>query len=131
MRTRAWNKAGFVVANVAVMVILHGNSRQPWPRIPYLSLRNESEREHARLVFNTLAVVTLGQVLIGRMQRSRLLPRIVSLIALPGALLGLLAFNRRVLRLRGGAEGVFHLLIVLGLPLGAAIAEDALAREGD
>lgn len=84
MRTRAWNKAGFVVANVAVMVILHGNSRQPWPRIPYLSLRNESEREHARLVFNTLAVVTLGQVLIGRMQRSRLLPRIVSLIALPG-----------------------------------------------
>jgi hypothetical protein len=130
MRTRAWSKAGFVVANVAVMVILHGNSRQPWPRIPYLSLQDESEREHARLVFNTLAVVTLGQIVIGRLPGSRLRGRAVSLIASPGVLLVLLALNRRVLRLHGAAERVFHLLIVVGLPLGAAFVEDALAREG-
>ncbi|MFQ3683566.1 MAG: hypothetical protein SNJ51_14975, partial [Roseiflexus sp.] len=63
------NRLAFIAANVVVMIILHGNSRQWWPKIPCLSLRNESVGEHTRLLFNTLAVVTVAQASIGRLPR--------------------------------------------------------------
>jgi hypothetical protein len=47
------NRLVFIVANVLVMIILHGNSRQWWPKIPYLSLRDESVGEHTRLLFRS------------------------------------------------------------------------------
>lgn len=66
-----WSKLSFVVANILVMIVLHGNSRQFWPKIPYLSLRDESISEHMRLLFNTLLVVTAIQFVPGRLPRQR------------------------------------------------------------
>lgn len=123
------NKGPFVLANVLIMMVLHGNPRQFWPKIPYLSLRDESVSEHSRLLFNTLAVVTVGQLLSGRLPRARLLPRVASLLALPAALPPLLALGHR-LKPRSAAEGLYHLLIVLGLPLGVALLEDVVAPAG-
>lgn len=120
------NKFAFVLANVFVMVILHGNSRQFWPKIPYLSLRNESIAEHSRLLFNTLAVVTVGQALLGRLPPERRLPRIVVLAALPAALPLLILFGQRVLRLEGEAAERYNLGLVPLLPIGAMILEERL-----
>lgn len=129
MLARLRQKSPFVLANLLTMIVLHGNSKQFWPKIPYLSLRDESVGEHSRLLFNTLAVVTLGQLLSGRLPRALLLPRAISLVALPAALPPLLALGHR-LRLRGAAEGFFHLTIVLGLPLGVAMGEEYAATLG-
>lgn len=123
---RLRNNGPFVLANVLTMVILHGNPRQFWPKIPYLSLRDESVSEHSRLLFNALAVVTAGQLLSGRLPRARLLPRACSLLALPAALPPLLTLGHR-LKPRSVAEGLYHLLIVLGLPLGVALFEEYVA----
>lgn len=117
---------GFVAANVLVMVVLHGNSRQWWPKIPYLSLRDESVGEHCRLLFNTLALVTVGQAALGRLPPERWLPRALALVALPASLPLLIFFGRRVLRLRGAAAERYNLSLVPLLPLAAAIGEGAL-----
>ncbi|MEM8533899.1 MAG: hypothetical protein AAGF95_23850 [Chloroflexota bacterium] len=121
-----YGKSGFVAANVLVMIILHGNSRQFWPKIPLLSLRDESVFEHCRLLFNTLLVVTLGQIVLRRLSASRRLPRVCTLIALPLALPLLIAFGQRVLRLQGRAGETYNLALVPLLPIGAAALEDGL-----
>ncbi|MCU0493255.1 MAG: hypothetical protein MUD01_16840 [Chloroflexaceae bacterium] len=117
-------KVGFILANVVVMVILHGNSRQFWPKIPWLSLRNESIREHCRLLFNTLAVVTAGQAALGKLPRERVLPRLVVLAALPVSLPLLILFGQKVLRLEGAAAERYNLGLVPLLPIGAMVLED-------
>ncbi len=127
MRT-VLRKLAFVLANVVVMVILHGNSRQFWPKIPYLSLRNESIPEHCRLLFNTLAVVTLGQAAIRRLPRERWLPRALVLLALPASLPLLILFGQKVLRLRGQAAETYNLTLVPLLPIGATALEEVLVR---
>ena len=121
-------KGWFVLASVVVMVLLHGNSRQFWPKIPYLSLRDESVAGHTRLVFNTLALVTLGQWLIGRLPRERALPRAAGVAAATAALPALIGLNQRVLRLRAPLSEVYNLAQVVLLPLGAALLEEALAE---
>lgn len=122
-------KVGYILANVLVMVILHGNSKQFWPKIPYLSLRNESVFEHTRLIFNTLAVVTVIQALLGRLPRERWLPRGAALTAIPAALPLLIAFGQKVLRLRGSKAEVYNLSLVPLLPVAAVVVEDAVAAQ--
>lgn len=119
-------KAGFVLANVGVMVVLHGNSKQFWPKIPYLSLRNESVPEHMRLLFNTLAIVTAGQAALGRLPRERWVPRGAVLAALPMALPALIWFGQKVLRLQGRAAEAYNLGLVPLLPVGAMALEEVL-----
>ncbi|EFO80188.1 hypothetical protein OSCT_1948 [Oscillochloris trichoides DG-6] len=123
-------KVGFVLANMFVMVILHGNSKQFWPKIPYLSLKDESTGEHARLLFNTLGVVTVFQALIGRLPRERWLARGVVLAAMPAALPLIIFFGQKVLRLQGHASEVYNLSMVPILPIAAMVAEDAIAKRG-
>jgi hypothetical protein len=123
------HKIPFIASNMLVMVILHGNSRQFWPKIPLLSLRNESIPEHCRLLFNTLAVVTLGQAMFGRLPRERWLPRAVVLAALPASLPLLIAFGDKVLQLRGQAAERYNLSLVPLLPLGAILLEDTLTKQ--
>ncbi|MCG8349399.1 MAG: hypothetical protein MI924_16660 [Chloroflexales bacterium] len=123
------HKIPFIASNMLVMVILHGNSRQFWPKIPLLSLRNESVPEHCRLLFNTLALVTLGQAVIGRFPRERWWPRAVVLAALPAALPLLIAFGDKVLRLRDQAAERYNLSLVPLLPIGATLLEDTLAKQ--
>jgi len=120
-------RAGYVLANVVVMVILHGNSRQFWPKLPYLSLRDESVGEHVRLLFNTLGVTSLGQVALGRLPRERWLPRALTVGIIPAALPALIAFGQRVLRLRGPAAEAYNLALVPILPIAAVAVEEALA----
>ncbi|GAB4194486.1 MAG: hypothetical protein OHK0022_10520 [Roseiflexaceae bacterium] len=126
--TRLRDRLAFVLGNVLVMIILHGNSRQFWPKIPFLSLRNESIAEHCRLLFNTLAVVTAGQAALGRLPRTRRLPRLVTLAALPLALPALILFGQKVLRLRGRAGETYNLALVPLLPVGAMLLEEGLER---
>ncbi|MEI7645884.1 MAG: hypothetical protein WCJ55_16560 [Chloroflexales bacterium] len=121
-------KVGYVLANVLVMVILHGNSKQFWPKIPYLSLKNESTSEHARLLFNTLAVVTLFQAALGRLPRERWLARGVVLAAMPAALPLVIFVGQKVLRLRGHATEAYNLSMVPLLPIAAMVVEDAIAK---
>lgn len=121
-------KIAFVFANVFVMVILHGNSKQFWPKIPYLSLRNESVPEHSRLLFNTLGVVTVGQAAIRQLPRERWLPRVIVLLALPAALPLLIFFGQKVLRLKGSAAERYNLGLVPLLPIGAMLLEETLVR---
>lgn len=120
-------RAGYLLANVLVMVILHGNSRQFWPKVPYLSLRDESTAEHMRLLLNTLALVSLGQALAGRLPRRRALPRAVAVAVIPASLPALLFLGRRVLGLRGGAAEAYNLALVPLLPVAAMALEDAVA----
>lgn len=129
MRRDLRRKGRFVLANVLTMVILHGNDKQFWPKIPYLSLRDESVSEHRRLLFNTLAVVTVGQVLLGRLGRPRLLPRLLSLVIMPASLPPLIAFGQRLFGERTVGEGLYHLALVLGLPLGVAYWEDYVVSQ--
>lgn len=126
MLKRILHALGFIVANVIVMIILHGNSRQFWPKIPYLSLRNESTFEHTRLLFNTLLVVTIGQALIGKLPRERWLPRGIVLAALPASLPALIFFGQRVLRLEGDASERYNLSLVPLLPIAATVLEEVL-----
>ncbi len=121
-------KIGYVLANVLVMVILHGNSKQFWPKIPYLSLKNESTFEHARLLFNTLAVVTVFQALLGRLPRERWLARGAVLAAMPFSLPVVIFVGQKVLRLRGQAAETYNLSMVPLLPIVAMVAEDAIVQ---
>ncbi|NJN18123.1 MAG: hypothetical protein HC822_18585 [Oscillochloris sp.] len=121
-------KIGYIFANVVVMVILHGNSKQFWPKIPYLSLRDESVGEHTRLIFNTLAITTLGQFLLGKLPRERRLPRAIVLAAIPAALPTLIWIGQRGLRLKGKAGEAYNLSLVPLLPIGAMVLEDALTE---
>ena len=121
-----FGKLGFLLGNVFVMVILHGNSKQFWPKIPFLSLRNESIREHVRLLFNTLAIVTVVQAAIGRLPRERWMPRGIVLGALPASLPLLIFFGQKVLRLKGQKAEAYNLGLVPLLPIGAMLLEDKL-----
>lgn len=121
------NRLAFIAANVLVMIILHGNSRQWWPRIPYLSLCDESVGEHTRLVFNTLAVVTAGQALIGRLPRTHWLPRALTLGVVPALLPGLIWLGQSGLRLKGAVAERYNLALVPILPIVAIAVEDRLA----
>jgi hypothetical protein len=120
-------KAGFVLANMVVMIILHGNSKQFWPKVPYLSLRDESTGEHVRLLFNTLVVTSLAQALVGRLPRARWLARALTVGVIPATLPALMFFGQRVLRLRGSAAETYNLSLVPLLPMAAVVVEDALA----
>jgi len=127
MRNFLRSKGAVILADIVTMVILHGNSRQFWPKIPYLSLRDESVGEHTRLLFNTLTLVSIGQALLGRLPRGRLLPRAAAVGAIPATLPALIGLNTRVLRLRPPFSEVYNLALVLLLPVGAALLEDAVA----
>jgi hypothetical protein len=124
---RLLGRAGYVLANVVVMVILHGNSRQFWPKVPYLSLRDESTGEHMRLLFNTLAITGVAQAALGRLPRARWLARALTAGVIPAALPALLFVGRRGLRLRGQAAEVYNLALVPLLPIAALVVEDGLA----
>ncbi len=126
MGRKILGKFGFLLSNVFVMIILHGNSKQFWPKIPYLSLRNESIPEHSRLLFNTLMVVTVGQAALKKLPRERWFPRTIVLGALPAALPLLILFGQKVLRLEGEAAERYNLSMVPLLPIGAIVLEDAL-----
>lgn len=121
-------KIGYVLANVLVMIILHGNSKQFWPKIPYLSLKNESTGEHARLLFNTLGVVTIIQALIGRLPRERWLARGVVLGAMPATLPVIIFVGQKVLRLQGQAAETYNLTMVPILPIAAMVVEDVIVQ---
>lgn len=120
------SKVPFLLANIGVMYILHGNSKQFWPKIPYLSLRNESVPEHCRLLFNTLAIVTLGQAAMGRLPRSRVPARIATMGFLPAMLPAMIGFGRWGLRLEGHTAEIYNLSLVPVLPILAATMEDGL-----
>lgn len=120
-------KLGFVATNVVVMVVLHGNSKQFWPKIPLLSLRNESVGEHVRLIFNTLTITTLLQAATGRLPRARWLPRALTVGLVPAMLPALLFLGHRVLRLKGQAAEVYNLAMVPLLPVAAVAVEEAIA----
>lgn len=123
-----WKKTPFIAANIAVMYVLHGNSKQFWPRIPYLSLQNESIPEHSRLLFNTLLLVTLGQALSGRLPQARVPARIVTMGLLPLLLPLMIGFGHRTLRLQGHRAEVYNLSLVPVLPVVAAALEDQLVK---
>lgn len=119
-------KIPFVLSNIGVMVILHGNSKQFWPRIPYFSLRDESIPEHVRLLFNTLLLVTVGQVALGRMPLARVPARLVTMGTIPISLPLLIRFGDTVLRLEEKQAHIYNVSLVLLLPVVAAIIEDGL-----
>ncbi len=121
-----WSKLTFVIANILVMIILHGNSRQFWPKIPYLSLRDESISEHMRLLFNTLLIVTAIQCVPGWLPRQRWLPRLVLLVALPALLPLLILAGQHLLRLKGRNAERYNLALVPLLPILAVVLEDTL-----
>ncbi len=122
-------KFGSVVANMVVMVLLHGNSKQFWPKIPYLSLRNESTGEHVRLLVNTLGVTTVIQALVGQLPRERWLARILTVGVIPAALPAIIFIGQKVLRLQPPASEVYNLAMVPLLPIVAVFVEDALAAQ--
>jgi hypothetical protein len=121
-------KLGFILSNVLVMIVLHGNSKQFWPKIPYLSLRNESTAEHSRLLFNTLAVVTVLQALVRQLPRGRWLPRAAVLVVMPALLPLLIFFGQQVLKLEGKQAETYNLSLVPMLPIGAMVIEDRLVE---
>lgn len=133
MWKRAFRVLLMTVANMVVMVALHGNSRQWWPKIPFLSLRNESIAEHSRLLFNMLAVVTAGEAAFGKFSRERRRPRLLMLLALPALLPLLVLFGRHILRLDEKKLEIYYLSMVPILPLGAAIVEEVVVarKESD
>jgi hypothetical protein len=124
-------KLGFILANIFVMIVLHGNSKQFWPKIPWLSLRDESIAEHTRLLFNTLTVVSLGQALLGRLPRQRWLPRLVVILTIPASLPALILFGQRVLRLKGSHAETYNLSLVPLLPIAAVVLEDRLSHTSE
>ncbi len=122
-------KIGYVLANMLVMVILHGNRKQFWPKIPLLSLRDESIGEHVRLLFNTLSVTSLFQVALGQLPRKRWLARLLTIGVIPAALPAMILFGQRVLRLQGQSAEVYNLALVPLLPVAAILVEDAIATQ--
>ena len=120
-------KAGFVLSSVLTMIVLHGNTKQFWPKIPYLSLRDESVAEHTRLIFNALTLVTIGQLLLRRLSPDRVPARAVGIGAVTAALGPLIVFGQRGLRLRPPISEVYNLSLVWLLPLAATLLEDAAA----
>lgn len=130
MQRRLLRSAGFMLGTILTMIILHGNSRQFWPKIPYLSLRDESIAEHTRLLFNTLAIVTLVQAVIGRLPRKRWAVRAGIVVGMPAALPALILFGQRVLKLQGTRAEAYNLSMVPLLPLAAVIIEERLAGDG-
>ncbi|NTU83797.1 MAG: hypothetical protein HGA45_31230 [Chloroflexales bacterium] len=129
MMRKILGKIGYVLANMVVMVIFHGNSKQFWPKIPYLSLRNESTGEHVRLLFNTLSVTTLIQGLIGQLPRERWLARALTLGVIPSALPAIIFIGQKVLRLKPPVSEIYNLAMVPLLPVAAVFVEDALAAQ--
>lgn len=127
MRSFLKTKGPVVLADIVTMFILHGNTRQFWPKIPYLSLRDESVGEHTRRLFSTLALVSVGQVLLGRLPHERQIPRAAAIGAVPVALPALIGLNTRVLRLRPPWSAVYNFALVLPLPVAATLLEDAIA----
>jgi hypothetical protein len=121
-----WKKTPFVLANIGVMVVLHGNSKQFWPKIPYLSLRDESIPEHSRLLFNTLLLVTLGQLALKRLPTTRIPARVVTMGVLPLSLPLMIGLEHRKLRLASKQARIYHLSLVLFLPIAAAALEEGL-----
>ncbi len=122
-------KVGYVLTNMLVMVILHGNSKQFWPKIPLLSLRDESIGEHVRLLFNTLSITSLLQVALGQLPRKRWLARLLTIGVIPASLPALILFGQRLLRLQGQSAEVYNLALVPLLPMAAILVEDALATQ--
>ncbi len=121
-------KTEFVLASIVAMFALHGNTKQFWPKIPYLSLRDESVGEHTRLIFNSFALVTLIQLLLGRLPRERALPRAGAVGVATAALPVLIGLNLRRLKLRAPLFEVYNFALVLLLPLAAAQLEQMLAQ---
>lgn len=121
-------KTEFVLASILAMFALHGNTKQFWPKIPYLSLRDESVGEHTRLIFNSFTLVTLIQLLLGRLPRERALPRAGAIGVATAALPALIGFNLRWLKLRAPYFEIYNFALVLLLPLAAARLEQALAQ---
>ena len=99
-------KTEFVLASIVAMFALHGNTKQFWPKIPYLSLRDESVGEHTRLIFNSFTLVTLIQLLLGRLPRERALPRAGAIGVATAALPVLIGLNLRRLKLRAAVRGL-------------------------
>lgn len=130
-----WRRAGRVavmtLANMVVMIMLHGNSRQWWPKIPWLSLRDESIAEHSRLLFNMQAVVTAGEAALGKFAPQRRRPRLLLLLALPALLPLLVLFGRHILRLEEKKLEIYYLSMVPILPLAAAIVEEVMVAMGE
>ncbi len=122
-------KLGYLLTNMFVMVILHGNSKQFWPKVPYLSLRDESTGEHMRLLFNTMSLTTVLQTLIGQLPRERWLPRLLTLGVIPASLPVILFFGQRVLRLEGQRAEIYNLSMVPLLPIAAIVVEEALSGQ--
>ena len=122
-------KVGYVLTNMLVMVILHGNSKQFWPKIPLLSLRDESIGEHVRLLFNTLSITSLLQVALGQLPRKRWLARLLTIGVIPASLPALILFGQRLLRLQGQSAEVYNLALVPLLPMAAILVEDALTAQ--
>lgn len=128
--TRAiFGKLGYILTNVVVMVILHGNSRQFWPKLPYLSLRDESIGEHVRLLFNTLTITSLLQLFAGLLPRERWLARTLTVGVVPALLPAMILFGQKVLRLKGQSAEVYNLALVPLLPVAAIAIEEALAAQ--
>lgn len=122
-------KVGYVLTNMLVMVILHGNSKQFWPKIPLLSLRDESIGEHVRLLFNTLSITSFLQVALGQLPRKRWLARLLTIGVIPASLPALILFGQRLLRLQGQSAEVYNLALVPLLPMAAILVEDALTAQ--
>ncbi|MBK9943390.1 MAG: hypothetical protein IPP13_17425 [Kouleothrix sp.] len=128
MYTNKRPKTEFVLASIVTMFILHGNTKQFWPKIPYLSLHDESVGEHTRLIFSSFTLVTLAQLLLGRLPRARMLPRAGAIGTATVALPALIGLNLKGLRLRAPYFEIYNFALVLLLPLATALLEDATAR---
>jgi hypothetical protein len=126
MRQRLLRGLGFILGSMITMIILHGNSRQFWPKIPYLSLRDESISEHTRLLFNTLTIVSLAQLALGALPRARWGIRTALVAGISAALPGLILFGQKVLRLEGRQAEIYNLSMVPLLPIAAVITEEVL-----
>lgn len=122
-------KIGYVLANMLVMVILHGNRKQFWPKIPLLSLRDESVGEHVRLLFNTLSITSLLQVALGQLPRKRWLARLLTIGVIPASLPALILCGQRLLRLQGQSAEVYNLALVPLLPMATLLVEDVLTTQ--
>jgi hypothetical protein len=127
MRQRILRSSGFILGTMLTMIILHGNSRQFWPKIPYLSLRDESISEHTRLLFNTLTIVSLVQLALGKLPRERWGIRAGIVAGITAALPGLILFGQRVLRLEGQPAEIYNLSMVPLLPIAATVTEELIA----
>ncbi|MFN8567895.1 MAG: hypothetical protein U0Z44_10340 [Kouleothrix sp.] len=121
-------KTEFVLASIVTMFILHGNTKQFWPKIPYLSLRDEGVGEHTRLIFSSFTLVTLAQLLLGRLPRAHAPTRRGDRHGHGGAAGADRAEPEESLRLRAPYFEIYNFALVLLLPLATALLEDATAH---